>query len=85
MNDRQQGCFGLLKTGVIHDFVVVCYQVILDIALRWSAEIGRITILLTLHSAGVQEVGNPSSITFSIASDRAKNGCYLLKELFRQG
>ena len=32
------------------------YQVTLDIALLWSAEIGRITILLTFHSAGVKNM-----------------------------
>ncbi|MDE0301460.1 MAG: hypothetical protein OXN17_22775 [Candidatus Poribacteria bacterium] len=34
------------------------YQVALHIALRWSAEIGRITILLTLRTAEMQDVEN---------------------------
>ncbi len=35
------------------------------IALRWSAEIGPITILFTLHSAGVQEVENLYQVTLA--------------------
>ena len=37
----------------------------------------------SLISAGVQEMENRSSDTFSKASDRAKNEYYVLKELFR--
>ena len=47
-----------LVERIIPTGMMARYQVTLDIALRWSATIGRITILLTLHSAGVQDVEN---------------------------
>ena len=45
---------------------LVHYQATLNIALRWSADAVRNRVLLTLHSAGVQELGSSPSTDITL-------------------
>ena len=72
----KEGESGILDLGPVFSAV--------HIALLWSAGNRAHYALLTCRSAGAIR-WILSSNTFSKASDRAKNECYLLKELFRQG
>ena len=52
---------GIYIAFVIHsldEYLWDFSEVTHNIALRWSADIGRITILLTLHSSGVRDKEN---------------------------